>query len=280
MPYAQTRHGVLHYEVVDQVAPWVGERETILFHHGIGADPGIWAQWLPLLADRYRLVFFDMRGYGKSLNPDIQFEWSISLLSDDLVALADAVDARQVHLVGESIGGTIALHFTQAHPERVASLTVSNGAHLGGSIQRADVWRRQIDEQGIGEWSARFLEDRFFPNAIDPERLAWFARCQEAWSRDSILNALSVLIGVDMRDALAAIQCPVLLLHGDSSPFIPVSVMADLHARLPNSRLQVFAGARHGLPFSHATQCAQLLRSFLDSDVLPQQGGKPHEHDS
>ena len=44
----------------------------------------------------------------------------------------------------------------------------------------------------------------------------------------------------------------------------PPPVLADLKARLPDARLQVFAAARHGLPFSHATQCAQVLRGFLE----------------
>jgi pimeloyl-ACP methyl ester carboxylesterase len=56
---------------------------------------------------------------------------------------------------------------------------------------------------------------------------------------------------------------PVLLMHGDSSPFIPVPVMTDLKARLKEARLQVFAHARHGLPFSHGRQCAATLRAFL-----------------
>ena len=268
MPYADTRAGRLHYEVVDLVVPWASRRETIVFHHGIGADPGIWSQWLPLLADRYRLVSFDMRGYRRSDIPAAEFAWSLDLLSDDILAVADAAGAERFHLVGESIGGTIALLCAANNPGRVDSLTVSNGAHLGASIQRSELWRSQIDDHGIKEWSDRFLEDRFAPGVIDRDRLAWFARCQEAWPRNSILNALSVLIGTDMRNRLQDIRCPVLLLHGDSSPFIPVSVMADLHVSLRDSRLQVFAGARHGLPFSHAKQCARTLREFLDNDVV------------
>ena len=61
------------------------------------------------------------------------------------------------------------------------------------------------------------------------------------------------------------LQCPTLLLHPDGSPFIPVSIMAALHERLPDSELNVFGRSRHGLPFSHAAQCAQSLRTFLDS---------------
>jgi pimeloyl-ACP methyl ester carboxylesterase len=68
-----------------------------------------------------------------------------------------------------------------------------------------------------------------------------------------------------LRPQLPSVQCPVLLLHGDRSPFVPVNVMVDMHHGLPNSRLQVFARARHGLPFSHARQCAETLREFLDA---------------
>ena len=55
-----------------------------------------------------------------------------------------------------------------------------------------------------------------------------------------------------------------LLLHPDSSPFIPVAVMADLQRKLPNAALQVFPDTRHGLPFSHAEECARALRRFLE----------------
>ena len=83
--------------------------------------------------------------------------------------------------------------------------------------------------------------------------------------RETPLNALGVLIGTDLTPRLADVKCPTLLLHPDGSPFIPVSIMAALHERLPDSELNVFGRSRHGLPFSHAAQCAQALRTFLDS---------------
>jgi pimeloyl-ACP methyl ester carboxylesterase len=56
---------------------------------------------------------------------------------------------------------------------------------------------------------------------------------------------------------------PVLLLHPDASPFIPLALMAELNAALPDSRLRVFAHTRHGLPFSHAQECAAEYARFL-----------------
>jgi pimeloyl-ACP methyl ester carboxylesterase len=265
MPVATTQHGTLHYEVVDQVAPWRRDGEAILFHHGIGASAGIWAGWRPVLAEAYRLVSFDMRGCGRSDIPAADFAWSLDLLVEDLFAVADAAGLKKFHLAGESIGGTVALAAALARPERITTLTVSNGAHLGASIQGVEAWRRQLDTGGVKAWSDAILPDRFHDDALSPERRAWFANQQEAWPRESILNALGVLIGTDLSSRLGDIRCPTLLLHPDGSPFIPVRIMAELHRLLPNSELNVIGHARHGLPFSHAKRCASLLRTFLDS---------------
>jgi pimeloyl-ACP methyl ester carboxylesterase len=264
MPLATTRQGSLHYEIVDQVAPVRAPREAILFHHGIGASAAIWAGWFPTLADAHRLVSFDMRGYGRSHIPAMDFAWSLDLMVEDLFAVADAAGLPRFHLVGESIGGTVALAAALAQPQRIATLTVSNGAHLGASIQRVEAWRRQLDEGGVKAWSDAFLRDRFHDDTLSPEQRAWFAAQQEKWPRDSILNALRVLIGTDLSSRLKDIAQPTLLLHPDGSPFIPVPVMAELHRLLPDAELNVIGHSRHGLPYSHATLCASLLRAFLD----------------
>lgn len=262
---AKTSHGTLHYDVIDQVAPWHGGRPAVLLHHGIGASSGIWAGWMPALVDRYRLASFDMRGCGRSHIPPADFAWSLDLLIEDLFAVADAAGLQRFHLVGESIGGTVALAAALARPERIATLTVSNGAHLGASIEGVAAWRRQLDEGGVKAWSEAFMRNRFHDDALSAERRAWFAAQQEQWPRDSILNALGVLIGTDLSQRLKEIRCPVLLLHPDGSPFIPVPVMAELHRLLPDAELNVIGRSRHGLPYSHAKKCAALLRTFLDS---------------
>lgn len=263
--HASTEHGSLHYDVVDQVAPWREARAPILFHHGIGACAAMWAGWVPALGDAHRLVTFDMRGCGQSHIPGPDFAWSLDLLVDDLFAVADAAGLQRFHLVGESIGGTVALAAAIARPDRVVTLTVSNGAHLGASIRSVEAWQSQLDQGGVKAWSDAFLPGRFHDGALSPERLAWFAMQQERWPRDSILNALGVLVGTDLSARLKHIGCPTLLLHPDGSPFIPVPVMAELHRLLPDAELHVIGRARHGLPFSHAVQCAGLLRTFLDS---------------
>jgi pimeloyl-ACP methyl ester carboxylesterase len=264
MALAATAHGALHYEVVDKTASWQRPGLPILFHHGIGSSSALWRGWYPALIDRYPMAAFDMRGCGRSHIPAPDFDWSLDLMVADLFAVADAAGLDCFHLAGESIGGTVALAAAIAQPARIATLTVSNGAHLGATIGRVHAWKKQLDEGGPAGWSKAFMPDRFRADAVSREQWEWFETEQAKWPRDSILNALGVLIGADLTPRLGEIKCPTLLLHPDGSPFIPVPVMAELHKLLPNATLNVIGPARHGLPFSHAPQCAALFRTFLD----------------
>lgn len=264
MPLAATSDGPLHFEVLEPTCGWVERPETIVFHHGIGASAGIWGAWLPKLVDRYRIVRFDMRGYGRSTIPDPSFRWSRAMFVRDVMAVLDAAGCERVHLVGESIGGTIGLACAIDHPDRIATLAVSNGSHVGASVRSVEAWQSQLD-QGVKVWSDAFLQNRFHEDTVDPVRRAWFARQQEAWPAHSSLNALGVLIGADLGPELHRVRCPVLILHPDGSPYIPVETAVQMHRLLPGSWLRVFAHAKHGLPFSHAFECVAAFADFLEA---------------
>jgi len=262
MTEIQHRGGSLAYDVIDLTPPWIEAPETILFHHGVGASMGCWAGWIPELAGRYRLVRFDMRGHGASPVP-VDFVWSLDGMVADLLAVADVAGAARFHLVGESIGGTVALACAARNGGRLQSLIVCNGAHFGGSIRNVESWRGIVERDGMAGWSAHMMEQRFFDGGLSEARAAWFEAQQAAAEPTAILDALAVLTEVDLGPALAEIATPTLILHPDSSPFIPVEVMADLHRRIAGARLRVFPHARHGLPFSHDVECAAAVRNFL-----------------
>jgi pimeloyl-ACP methyl ester carboxylesterase len=264
MPVVNTGGQQLHYELIDSHAPWRANPATILFHHGIGADSGIWADWIGAFVDQYRVVRFDMRGFGRSAVPAPGSPWSMHRLWQDVLAVADATEATCFHFVGESIGGTIGLYGALDDPDRVLSLTMSNAGHVGASIQKVEAWQRTIAEVGMTGWSDQFMADRFHIDALTPERWAWFARQQAAGNPNSVLNALAVLVGIDLSAELGSVRPPVLILHPDGSPFIPVSVTAQLYAALPDAELHIFGHSKHGLPFSHGGECAAMLRRFLD----------------
>lgn len=260
---AQVPGASLSWSLTDLTPPWVSDPPCIVMHHGIGANHHIFDAWLPALLLTHRILRFDMRGHGDSRASDDEMALDMDRLSDDLLAVMDAAGITRAHLLGESIGATIALHAALHHPHRVMTLTISNGAHLGASIQAVENWHTMIEQDGMPAWSDFMMEGRFAPGAISPEAWQWFQQQQATANPRTVPRLLAALVGADLVDALPGLQPPLMILHPDRSPFIPVPVIADLARRIPTARLHVFGGARHGLPFSHAAACAALFCDFV-----------------
>jgi pimeloyl-ACP methyl ester carboxylesterase len=254
---------ILAWSFIDLTPPWLAAPETIVMHHGIGANRNIFDGWLPALIHTHRVLRFDMRGHGESGRPDKGTALDIDRLSDDLFAVMDAAGVQRAHLVGESIGGTIALNAALHKPERVRTLTISNGAHLGASIQSVAGWRQMIADGGMASWSRFMMVGRFYPGAISDDMAQWFEAQQATACPETVLRMLDALVGADLVGLLPSLRPPLMLLHPDGSPFIPVSVMAAFRDLVPGTRLHVVGHAKHGLPFSHATICARLMTEFL-----------------
>ena len=262
MPTLNRPGGPLHYEVTDVTAPWSGEPETILFHHGVGITGDLWLEWLPPLADRYRLVRLDVRGFGRSAVPGPGFGRSMDLLAEDALAVARAAGATRFHYVGESLGGTLGLWLAVNHPDAILSLTTCSTAHRGGSIQRVHEWREFIGRHGMAAWSRMMMDLRMAPD-VPARARDWFDREQAKCSADAILDLADLLVATDLTERLGAITAPTLVLHPDASPFIPLRMALELHARIAGSEIRIFPGARHALAHTHAVTCATALREFL-----------------
>lgn len=263
MHYVSSKIDGLHYELVDLTQVASRSTQTIIFHHGVGSNSALWNQWIAVLSSQYRLVTFEMRGFGLSAQGARQDGWTMDQLATDVLQIGDAVGAEQFHFVGESIGGTIGLVLGLNHPHRLKTLTVSNAAYRGGAINNVAQWDKVLREQGTQAWSEQMMAARFHEDGITPEQWQWFDKQQASHPIESIIEARNILVGADLGPRLSQLNMPVLLLHGDASPFVPVQQMVELHQKLPHSELNIFGHAKHGLPFSHATQCAKILMDFL-----------------
>jgi len=261
--FADSNSARLRYELTDIVPPWV-DSETILFHHGVGTSLEIWSEWMPALADRYKLLRFDMRGCGQSTRPDAGSPWSIDQLLDDLLRVADCACVDRFHFAGESFGGTLGIALAARAPDRMLTLTLANAAPRGRLVRNLDGWQ-SLFEQSTKAWSDRMMEWRFAPGVLDPVRRHWFEKQQEMSDPSATLAVADLLTRCDFSETLANIGMPTLLLAPGASPFIPLDVFRTMNAAITNSQLHVFKGVRHGLPFSHARECAEIFYTFLSS---------------
>jgi 3-oxoadipate enol-lactonase len=258
----------LHYEVTDLRAAWLQERQSgqpVVFHHGVGANLEIFDEWVPIIAGYHPVVRYDMRGFGQSIVPPETHEWTMNELIADLLEVGEtAFGSGPVHVIGESIGGTIALAAGLRHPSRFISVAMSNAAINGGHIGYAPSWRTEIARIGIIGWSKRLMEMRFVPGTVPPEALAWFADVQARSPAHVVVGLGEMLIGTDLTGELPAFRSPLLLMMPDRSPFVSLSQVSALVELVPQTEVAVFPGARHGLPFSHAKEAASTLLAFLE----------------
>ena len=265
MAFLARSSGRIYYEAIDITAPWVRDPETILFHHGVSTDSGLWAEWLPHLVDRYRIVRFDLRGFGQSDDPGKDYQWALDDLIADTMAVADAAGCERFHMVGESTGGTVAIACAARMLERLLSVTASNAAYRGASVRNVQgKWDDVIARDGQAAWAAEMMAGRFFPDALKPEKFDWFEREHATCAPHMTLGLANMLLATDLASEVGKIAIPMFLMCPDSSPFVAVDEMRDLMNAVEGAELMVFPHARHGLPLSHGAACGAQLRSFLE----------------
>jgi pimeloyl-ACP methyl ester carboxylesterase len=263
----------LRVRIDDLRPPWAQTGLPVVFNHGIGTNLDIWSDWMPGIAARHRVVRFDMRGFGHSPIPPEDHAWTMAELVADLWAVADLASSDRVHLVGESMGGTIALAAACERPDRVASVHISNASFKGKGLGELVYWRQQFIDGGAAGWSRRMMENRFGPGAGDPAALFWFQSEQAKTKPHVAIGLGSVLAQSDLSEKLRSLDVPISISLPDSSPFVPVEHGVELKALAPRARLRVVPGVRHGLPFSHAELESRLLAAFLQEVEAGTHGG-------
>lgn len=259
----QTSARGLAYTTTDMRPPWRKGGLPVVFHHGIGTNHNIWADWLPVIAPHHPALRFDYRGYGASAVPAPDRMPSLSDLVDDLLEMVDATGSPKVHLVGESMGGTLCLAAALRAPERFASVTVTNTAHRGPGINRVMGWRDEFKRMGVKAWSDGMMTARFAPGALSPEQAAWFAATQETSLDYLTVGYGELLAASDLSKDLPSFKPPLLVIMPDGSPFVPPILGAEIKALVPHAELCVLPGVRHGLPFSHAKKCAKMALNLI-----------------
>jgi len=170
----------------------------IVLIHGIGLDRRLWDEWIPPLADRYRVLRYDLPGHGES--PPSPHPVSLAGLSDQLRELMDEVQAAQAILVGFSLGGMINRRFAMDQPDRVAGLVVLNSPHE----------RSPAEQQAVEERVARTNEGG--PEAtMDATLQRWFTSPFLASNPETVGHVRN---GVLSTDPKSYAECRVVLAKG------------------------------------------------------------------
>jgi 3-oxoadipate enol-lactonase len=251
----------MYYEIDDFTDPWT-KPETIVLHHGNCKSTRFWYRWVPILARRYRVVRLDARGLGRSTVPPPGYPWSLTGLAADLEHFLDHLKLDKVHLVGETVGGTISMVFSSAHPERVRSLTVCSSPFRFTDPYYKDS-ARKAETDGVLAWAKESMARRLDPARVGPEFVEWYANEMGKTPLHVVVETHDALVGHDLSDTLRRIRVPTLLLSAESRPGYTRGYVQEMAELIPGAKLVVFPGTFGFVHHSEPERCAETLLEFL-----------------
>ncbi|HEU4905753.1 MAG TPA: alpha/beta hydrolase [Solirubrobacterales bacterium] len=243
-----------------------GAGEPLLLIQGMSATHLAWGQpFLSLLEQSFECIAFDNRGMG--LSGPAQMPFGIADLAADTAALLDALELERVHVLGISMGGTIAQELALAHPERIRTLSL--GATWSHSP--ADGLMSREDLQMLSEAAASGEQERVFRTMweinlspgfrADDSRFAAFAEMAAALPAPQrvIVQQMQACIEHDTSDRLDRIELPTQVIHGTADRLIGVENGIEL-ARLLGVSPRLLDDVGHLFWWEQPQYSAELVR--------------------
>jgi pimeloyl-ACP methyl ester carboxylesterase/DNA-binding CsgD family transcriptional regulator len=217
------------------------------------------------LARGFTLVRYDQLGVGLSdrilREEDLALGHEVALLE----ALADHLGLERMTLLGGSGGGAAAIAFAARWPERVERLllygTFADGSEITTPPVREAIVGAVRAHWGLG---SRMLADIFLGDAAgdEQERFARFQR--EAATAETAAALLELIYRLDVRDELARVRAPAVVVHRRGDRAIPYRLGRELAAALPDATFVPLAGSAHFPWFDDADSVVRALRTGLE----------------
>jgi pimeloyl-[acyl-carrier protein] methyl ester esterase len=246
----------------------VGHGPDLVLLHGWGMHGGIWDGVREQLAQQFRLHVVDLPGYGASA------QHAPYTLAELARVVARSMPER-AHVCGWSLGGQVAMRLALDFPARVGKLVLLSTTPC--FRQRVD-WPHGMDEATMQEFARSLEQDyagtlkRFLSlqarsgedarEVIAALRAKLFERGEPSLA--TLRGGLEILRDLDLREELANISQPVLLIHGERDTLTPLAAGACLARRLPRAELNIVGGSAHAPFLSHRVETLGAMERFLN----------------
>jgi len=252
----------------------MGQGDPVIFIHGSG--PGVsaqanWARVMPAVADQFRALALDVVGFGQTerptgLTPKLE-DWV-----RHVVAFMDALDIPRAHLVGNSMGGGVALNLAAHFPDRVNKMILmgSMGVPFQLTEGLAKVWGYR--GSSVEEMRQVMLTFAFDQGLIRDElvqlRYQLSLEPVAKASYEAMFDFPLEQHVIDMTtpaELIRQIEVPTLLIHGRDDQVIPVQNTWTLLEQLPRADAHVFARCGHWTQIEREADFVDLVKQFFRS---------------
>jgi pimeloyl-ACP methyl ester carboxylesterase len=258
-----------------------GSGEALLLIHGMAGSSATWNAVIPQLSKKYRVIAPDLLGHGESAKP--RGDYSLGAFAALLRDLLDELGITRATVIGQSLGGGVAMQFAYQHRDYCERLVLISSGGLGPDLS----WTLRVLSAPGAELILPVIAPQPVLNAGD-KVLSWLSsagihapRADEMWNayssladrqtRQAFLRTLRSV--VDYRgQAVSALhklhltpQMPTLLIWGDRDRIIPVDHGYAAHDAFSGSRLEVLGGVGHFPQVEAPTAVVEILEDFIGS---------------
>ncbi|MFI6560586.1 3-oxoadipate enol-lactonase [Streptomyces sp. NPDC050534] len=250
----------------------------LLLGPSLGTSYALWDTVAPELSISHRVVRWDLPGHGGSAPGLIGPGATVGDLAGLVLALADSLGIDRFAYAGVSLGGAVGLHLALHHPDRVTSLAaICSSAHFNGAKpweERAERVRREGLDFLVESADARW----FTPGFTMPQ----LVRDQAEADPGAYAACCDALAAFDLRDRLAEISVPTLLIAGREDKATPPPHLREIADAVAGSTLVELPGAGHLAPAQCPVAVLTALRAHLGGgaergmEVRRQVLGDPH----
>jgi pimeloyl-ACP methyl ester carboxylesterase len=249
----------------------VGAGAPVLLLHGSGPGVSAWANWqlaIPALAESARVIAPDLVGFGATSRPD-SVRYSLRTWTDHVWGLLDALGIEQVSVIGNSLGGRIALQMAEDNQARLHRLVLMGSPGVGMTMTDGLTALRGYEPSHD---AMRTLLKTYF--AVDPElitddlvRIRYEASAapgaHEAYRTmffhpDHAGSQLAIT-----EEQARAVTVPTLLVHGREDRVVPLEVSSKMLQLLPHADLHVFSRCGHWTQIERSDEFNRVVADFL-----------------
>lgn len=254
-----SRRGYLHRDGVK--LSWVdfgGDGKMLACLHGRSGSARNFAPLARALAPDYRIIALDQRGHGWS---DHSEDGSRAAFVADAAAFIESLQAGPVLLLGHSLGGVNAYQLAAQRPDLVRALIVEDIGCRFGPPQPEESW--PLRWETLNEFLAFMRSTPIGMNRLLLDNLVEY---EDGWGfrfSDENYRPVRAALTGDWSDDWAAIQCPILLMHGTASWAVTRAEIDRMAALNPRTDVKIFDGAGHVPHDEQPAAFADAVRGFL-----------------
>ena len=264
--YIEINETKIYYEIA-------GTGEPLVLIHGWILDSRCWDYQFDEFSHHYRVLRYDLRGFGRSSLPDTNKSYSHTT---DLVSLLDTLQIDKAHILGHSFGGTIAIDFVLNNPQRVHSLILADAAmNLQGykvtdeavKSWLTDTWKTS-QEKGIEEAKKTWLNGSPFKQALKNKRaailLTKMVNEYSGWHWKN--NDPDISPKPYPQERLNDIKVPTLILVGELNTQIYHEITDIQRKNIPNSTKKIIPNSGHMLNIENPDKFNDYVLNFLSEN--------------